>query len=384
MNLSFSLQASLRCARLISAFTITAGLLLPAAPAAAQIFRSGGSLPSLYPGSTMRGTDAAYDPANGVYLVVEAHGPVYGIFVNSAGAPVTAPFTIMDGGAGFGHFPRVKYSPHISNGVGGFGGFLVTWNHNVGTPNYVFGRLVSYPAPGRLLNGIIQIADGAEGGVWHETGPAMAYATTSQRFLVAWRTLAYGIRGRYVGVDGMPIGDPMQFENAGGARDPGLSWNPVTNEFGLVYTAFNDSGGFTGFRRVGVTGAISARTTFGFSAGTFATGIFLVIVATTDQVPVLLAVAVGSGVAQSMVLVTYITLRTALSPDALLGRIGSTARTISLGLQPIGLLVGGALIDLTSGATTIAAMGLVLANLSLVFVPVRALRRASLQPRTSG
>ncbi len=118
--------------------------------------------------------------------------------------------------------------------------------------------------------------------------------------------------------------------------------------------------------------------------GTFATGIFLVIVATTDQVPVLLAVAVGSGVAQSMVLVTYITLRTALSPDALLGRIGSTARTISLGLQPIGLLVGGALIDLTSGATTIAVMGLVLASLSLLFVPVRALRRASLQPRPPG
>ena len=118
--------------------------------------------------------------------------------------------------------------------------------------------------------------------------------------------------------------------------------------------------------------------------GTFATGVFLVIVATTDQVPVLLAVAVGSGVAQSMVLVTYITLRTALSPDALLGRIGSTARTISLGLQPIGLLVGGALIDLTSGATTIAVMGFVLAALSLVFVPVRALRRASVLPRPSG
>jgi predicted MFS family arabinose efflux permease len=118
--------------------------------------------------------------------------------------------------------------------------------------------------------------------------------------------------------------------------------------------------------------------------GTFATGVFLVIVALTDQIPVLLAVAVGSGVAQSMVLVTYITLRTALSPDALLGRIGSTARTISLGLQPLGLLVGGALIDLTSGSTTIAVMGIVLVGLSLVFVPVRALRRASLQPRAPG
>ena len=118
--------------------------------------------------------------------------------------------------------------------------------------------------------------------------------------------------------------------------------------------------------------------------GTFATGCFLVIVAITDQVPVLLAVAVGSGIAQSMVLVTYITLRTAYSPDALLGRIGSTARTISLGLQPIGLLAGGALIDLTSGSTTIAVMGVVLAGLSLAFVPVRAMRHATLQPRPPG
>jgi MFS family permease len=118
--------------------------------------------------------------------------------------------------------------------------------------------------------------------------------------------------------------------------------------------------------------------------GTFATGCFLMIVAVTDQIPVLLAVAVGSGVAQSMVLVTYITLRTAYSPDALLGRIGSTARTISLGLQPIGLLVGGALIDLTSGSTTIAVMGIVLAGLSLAFVPVRALRHATLQTRPPG
>ena len=80
-----------------------------------------------------------------------------------------------------------------------------------------------------------------------------------------------------------------------------------------------------------------------------------------------------AGIAQSMVLVTYITLRAAYSPDELLGRIGSTARTISLGLQPIGLLVGGALIDLTSGSTTIALMGIAI----LLRLPgLRAGRRA--------
>jgi predicted MFS family arabinose efflux permease len=107
----------------------------------------------------------------------------------------------------------------------------------------------------------------------------------------------------------------------------------------------------------------------------------LVAIATVPIIPVMVAVAVMSGIAQSLVLVTYVTVRAAYSPDELLGRIGSTARTISLGLQPVGLLVGGALIDLTSGSTTIVAMGVAIALVSLVFAPVRVLRTASLQPR---
>ena len=79
-----------------------------------------------------------------------------------------------------------------------------------------------------------------------------------------------------------------------------------------------------------------------------------------------------------MVLVTYITLRSIHSPDALLGRVGSTARTISLGLQPVGLLAGGALIDLTSGSTTIAVIGVAVVAVSLVFAPIAPIRQASL------
>ena len=45
------------------------------------------------------------------------------------------------------------------------------------------------------------------------------------------------------------------------------------------------------------------------------------------------------------------------------------------------LLVGGALIDATSGSITIAAIGVGLLLVSLVFVPTRALRTASLVPR---
>lgn len=107
----------------------------------------------------------------------------------------------------------------------------------------------------------------------------------------------------------------------------------------------------------------------------------LVVVGTATSIPVIIATAVVAGVAQSLVLITYITVRTAYSPDHLLGRIGSTARVVSLGLQPIGLLLGGALIDVTSGSTAIVVMGLLVAVITLAFVPVRVFRTASLQPR---
>jgi MFS family permease len=115
--------------------------------------------------------------------------------------------------------------------------------------------------------------------------------------------------------------------------------------------------------------------------GSFVLGLSLLVVAVTVDIVAQVGAGFVAGIAQSMVLVTYITLRTAYSPDELLGRIGSTARTISLGLQPVGLLVGGALIDLTSGSATIALMGVAVAGVSLAFVPVSALRRASLGPR---
>ncbi len=137
-----------------------------------------------------------------------------------------------------------------------------------------------------------------------------------------------------------------------------------------------------------VTGSLLIARTIGRAppgrilvGGSLTTGLALVALSIVTQVPGLLVVAVVAGAAQSMVLVTYISLRTAYSPDDLLGRIGATARTISLGLQPVGLLVGGALIDLTSGSTTIGLMGVVVAGVSIAFVPVGALRRASLQPR---
>ena len=106
----------------------------------------------------------------------------------------------------------------------------------------------------------------------------------------------------------------------------------------------------------------------------------LLVIAAVPLIPVLTVSALVAGIAQSLVLVTYLTLRTAYSPDALLGRIGSTARVISFGLLPVGLLVGGAIIDLTSGSFAIAIMGAGLAIVSLPFMASSALRRARSKP----
>jgi ENTS family enterobactin (siderophore) exporter len=111
--------------------------------------------------------------------------------------------------------------------------------------------------------------------------------------------------------------------------------------------------------------------------GTVMNGTMLLLLAMAGSIPVFVGSAAVFGVAQSVVLLTYITLRTNLSPDPLLGRIGSTARTTTLGLSLIGLLVGGLLIDATSGSTTIALMGAALIVVSVVFATVPAMRRAS-------
>jgi MFS family permease len=117
--------------------------------------------------------------------------------------------------------------------------------------------------------------------------------------------------------------------------------------------------------------------------GTFTVGVALLVVAVSPPVPVVLVASFVAGVAQSNVLIAYLTLRTTHSPNALLGRVGSTARVMSIGLTPLGLLAGGLLIDATNGATALGAMGFWMIVLALAFgasAIVRGARSPSVQP----
>jgi MFS family permease len=78
-------------------------------------------------------------------------------------------------------------------------------------------------------------------------------------------------------------------------------------------------------------------------------------------VPLMVAMALLAGVINANVFVAYISLRTMLSPDALLGRVGATARTLSVGLMPIGSLLAGLMLDAIGGGATLMLMGVGLA-----------------------
>jgi MFS family permease len=114
----------------------------------------------------------------------------------------------------------------------------------------------------------------------------------------------------------------------------------------------------------------------------FVMGVPLIVSA---AIPSLLAIVVMSGLSgagEAALVVLYVSVRAANSPDELVGRVASTARVMALGLMPIGSLVGGLLIDTVGGTATLAILGVALCALALAFTQVRALRRASLAPRS--
>jgi MFS family permease len=101
--------------------------------------------------------------------------------------------------------------------------------------------------------------------------------------------------------------------------------------------------------------------------GAVGIGATLLVLAAGPPVAVLGASALIAGILNANVLVAYISLRTLLSPDALLGRVGATARTLSVGLMPVGALVAGILLDVVGGGTTLILMGAALVGAGLTF-----------------
>lgn len=119
-------------------------------------------------------------------------------------------------------------------------------------------------------------------------------------------------------------------------------------------------------------------------AGNLVSGCALVAMAAFGTLPAMIGAGLVAGFVESVVVITYITLRASLSPDELIGRIGGTARTISLGLSPIGFVTAGLLIDAAGGGVTLATIGIALAATSALFALSRPLRAAVVQTHGVG
>jgi ENTS family enterobactin (siderophore) exporter len=109
-------------------------------------------------------------------------------------------------------------------------------------------------------------------------------------------------------------------------------------------------------------------------------GVPLVAAAAIPSLLAIVLLTTLSGAGEAALVVLYVSVRAANSPDALVGRIASTARVMALGLMPFGALIGGVLIDTVGGTATLAILGGAICALALAFSPVEALRHASLAP----
>jgi MFS family permease len=103
-------------------------------------------------------------------------------------------------------------------------------------------------------------------------------------------------------------------------------------------------------------------------------------IAVIGSLPLIVALTALSGAGEAALVIVYVSVRAANSPDELVGRIASTARVMSLGLMPIGSLIGGLLIDAVGGTATLAILGASLCVVALGFSQVRGLRAASFAP----
>ncbi|HNV02457.1 MAG TPA: hypothetical protein PKH99_04005, partial [Vicinamibacterales bacterium] len=218
---------------LVAAAAVLAGSLLGAGEARAQAGPIGSS-DRLYSGAT-RWPDVAYDTRNRVYLAVWGPGVIRGIFVSEDGAAIGASFRISDP-AVYSQTPRVAYNPDD-------GSFLVAWHSSDGVASYasgtrVRGRVVSY------TSGVSAAAPQAYSNETYttrwEVGPAIAYASGSRRFLVAYNIFsATGaeIGARVVDAAGNAVGPEIAVTSSPSEydREPAVGYFPATNRFLLAW-----------------------------------------------------------------------------------------------------------------------------------------------------
>ena len=128
---------------------------------------------------------------------------------------------------------------------------MVTWHEgdSVAGGNAVHARAVSLAGcvgADRIISNTIDANGAVIGGdkTWWEAGPAIAYSTRSQRWLVVWRSIVSvdgqfnDVNGRILDLSGQPLGiSPVKVTHSSGYEDnPSVAYNPTTDEFLVTYS----------------------------------------------------------------------------------------------------------------------------------------------------
>jgi MFS family permease len=128
------------------------------------------------------------------------------------------------------------------------------------------------------------------------------------------------------------------------------------------------------------------RTIVGSTIVAGVTGLLIPLAPRESPVPFLLAAGLVGSFCTVLYNVNQVSLRQAITPDRLQGRLNATMRFIGWGTIPIGTLAGGTLASTIGLHATIwvATLGLLLAGLPVLFSPVPRLRVIPVAPATPG
>src|SRR4051812_36015310 len=224
-----------------SALAAVLVLCLPLS-AAAQAFRASESINTGGNNVPVANPDIAYDSRDNQYLQVTGKGFIEARRL-SAGGGLLQTFTVTDN-ANYSQQPRVAYSPDVASGAGGY---LVTWHETIGNLAVVRGRIFKATDPS-VATGSFNIGVSASSGGSNWTmGAAVAYATGSNEFLVAWQGQypgaadVYFARVNNVGTVLSSGGVANVLLTAGTTdweRDPSVAYNPDDDEFYVSYAGF--------------------------------------------------------------------------------------------------------------------------------------------------
>jgi hypothetical protein len=186
------------------------------------------------------GGDAAYDPVHDCYLAISARQTVSGRFINRDGATIGT--VLFDARTG-DQIAEVAYSPHLSDGAGGFGAFLAIWN--IQFVRGIFGQIVSCPAGPMGPRLTIRTTPASE----FEIKAGIAYSPVHHIFLVALRLFVGENGPTYIlrlnqnaqPIDETPLSvaptsECLNDEFQLSCNQVDVAWNPIANEFGVLYS----------------------------------------------------------------------------------------------------------------------------------------------------